>query len=72
MLISGADSKSLCYNIQKIGNIKPIYVPNKKEIIDILAPILIGEIFLLVQGAGDIDKIAKYLAKNKFKKIKRI
>lgn len=60
--IPGADSLSLCQKISNNGKITPIFLSDQNLITTILAEILSGNDIILVQGAGNIDKIAHRLA----------
>ena len=60
--IPGADSRSLCRTIRGRGKIDPILVPDAARVADMLAPVLTGNDLILVQGAGNIGKIARNLA----------
>lgn len=59
--IAGADSRSLCRTIRGRGKIDPIFVPDATQLSTMLAPLLSGNDLLLVQGAGNIGKIARQL-----------
>lgn len=56
--ISGADTKSVCKAIENNSNVNPIHITDKSSIayklLDIIEP---GDI-ILMQGAGDISKLA--------------
>ncbi|WP_052978982.1 UDP-N-acetylmuramate--L-alanine ligase, partial [Shigella sonnei] len=65
--IPGADSRSLCRTIRGRGKIDPILVPDPAQVAEMLAPVLIGNDLILVQGAGNIGKIARSLAEIKLK-----
>lgn len=60
--IPGADSRSLCRTIRGRGKIDPILVSDPEQVTDMLAPVLDGNDLILVQGAGNIGKIARQLA----------
>lgn len=62
--IAGADSRALCRAIRSRGKLDPIYVHDIEEIPAVLAPLLKNDDLILVQGAGNIGKVAKILAKN--------
>lgn len=62
--IPGADSRSLCRTIRGRGKIDPIFVPDAQQLNAMLAPVLTGNDLLLVQGAGNIGKIARNLAQS--------
>ena len=65
--IPGADSRSLCRTIRGRGKIDPILVPDPAQVAEMLAPVLTGNDLILVQGAGNIVKIARSLAEIKLK-----
>ena len=65
--IPGADSRSLCRTIRVRGKIDPILVPDPAQVAEMLAPVLTGNDLILVQGAGNIGKIARSLAEIKLK-----
>jgi len=65
--IPGADSRSLCRTIRGRGKIDPILVPDHAQVAAMLAPVLTGNDLILVQGAGNIGKIARSLAESKLK-----
>ena len=65
--IPGADSRSLCRTIRGRGKIDPILVSDPAQVADMLAPVLTGNDLILVQGAGNIGKIARSLAEIKLK-----
>ncbi|ALD15175.1 UDP-N-acetylmuramate--alanine ligase [Buchnera aphidicola (Aphis glycines)] len=57
-IISGADSKTLLKDIKKIKNMNVILIKNHKIILNLIAPYLNGNDIILIQGAGDIEKVA--------------
>lgn len=61
--IAGADSRSLCRTIRGRGKIDPIFVPDHASLPAALAAVLQPGDLVLTQGAGDIGKVAKNLAK---------
>jgi UDP-N-acetylmuramate--alanine ligase len=63
--IPGADSRSLCRTIRGRGKVDPILVPDAGQIAEILAPVLTGNDLILVQGAGNVGKVARNLAEIK-------
>ncbi|HBC5915346.1 TPA: UDP-N-acetylmuramate--L-alanine ligase [Proteus mirabilis] len=63
--ISGADSRSLCRTIRQRGKLDPIWVSDVENISSILAGVLTDNDLVLVQGAGNIGKIARRLAETK-------
>jgi UDP-N-acetylmuramate--alanine ligase len=63
--IPGADSRSLCRTIRGRGKVDPILVPDASQIADVLAPVLSGNDLILVQGAGNVGKVARNLAEFK-------
>lgn len=65
--IPGADSRSLCRTIRNRGKIDPILVSDPAQVATMLAPVLTGNDLILVQGAGNVGKIARYLSEIKLK-----
>ncbi len=63
--IPGADSRSLCRTIRGRGKVDPILVPDSAQAAEMLASVLTGNDLVLVQGAGNIGKIARHLAEIK-------
>lgn len=63
--IPGADSRSLCHTIRQRGKLDPIWVSDVENISSILAGVLTDNDLVLVQGAGNIGKIARRLAETK-------
>lgn len=62
--IPGADSRSLCRAIRSRGKVDPILVAEHDALPDALAPLLSGNDLVIVQGAGNIGKIARRLAES--------
>ncbi|OSM98456.1 UDP-N-acetylmuramate--L-alanine ligase [Lonsdalea populi] len=60
--IPGADSRSLCRTIRGRGKIDPIFVPDIETLPELLAPALQDGDLVMVQGAGNIGKLARRLA----------
>jgi UDP-N-acetylmuramate--L-alanine ligase (EC 6.3.2.8) len=60
--IPGADSRSLCRTIRGRGKVDPILVSDHAQVAEMLAPVLTGNDLVLVQGAGNVGKIARHLA----------
>ncbi|MDO6407751.1 MAG: UDP-N-acetylmuramate--L-alanine ligase [Pantoea sp.] len=60
--IPGADSRSLCRAIRGRGKVDPILVSEHDALPETLAPLLSGNDLVIVQGAGNIGKIARKLA----------
>jgi len=69
--IPGADSRSLCRTIRSRGKVDPILVAAHGDVPEILAPVLSGNDLILVQGAGNIGKIAKHLSEIKLQPQKK-
>ena len=69
--IPGADSRSLCRTIRARGKLDPILVSDIDEVPGILAPILDTNDLILVQGAGNIGKVARKLADQKLQAAKK-
>lgn len=63
--IPGADSRSLCRTIRNRGKLDPILVSDSDTVPEVLAQVLNGDDLILVQGAGNIGKIARKLAELK-------
>ncbi|MBD2780048.1 UDP-N-acetylmuramate--L-alanine ligase [Xenorhabdus sp. 42] len=63
--IPGADSRSLCRTIRSRGKLDPILVSDPEQISSILSQIMENNDLVLVQGAGNIGKIARNLAETK-------
>ncbi|WP_127959504.1 UDP-N-acetylmuramate--L-alanine ligase [Serratia microhaemolytica] len=63
--IAGADSRSLCRTIRNRGKLDPILITQAENISQELAQLLQGDDLILVQGAGNIGKIARNLAELK-------
>lgn len=68
--ISGGDSFSLYLDIKKLGKNYTDFISDHNLILDTLVPYLNGNDIILIQGAGNIDKIVhKFLIKNNKKVI---
>lgn len=65
--ILGVDSRALCRTIRGLGKLDPILVSDANSVPEILAQLLQHDDLLLVQGAGNISKIARKLAKVKLR-----
>ncbi len=63
--IAGADSRALCRTIRSRGQIDPILVSEPDQVADILSKVIQNNDLILVQGAGNIGKIARNLAESK-------
>jgi UDP-N-acetylmuramate--alanine ligase len=63
--IPGADSRSLCRTIRGRGKVDPILVSDHDAVLDMLAPKLSGNDLILVQGAGNVGRIARTLSELK-------
>ena len=63
--IPGADSRSLCRTIRGRGKVDPILVSDHDAVLEMLAPKLTGNDLILVQGAGNVGRIARKLADQK-------
>jgi len=55
----------LCRTIRSRGKVDPILVPDHDDVAAMLAPVLSGNDLVMVQGAGNIGKIARTLAEHK-------
>ncbi|WMY95972.1 MAG: UDP-N-acetylmuramate--L-alanine ligase [Arsenophonus sp.] len=60
--ISGKDSKSLCQTIRNRGKLNPIFIAEHAQINKTLASIIEDNDLIIIQGAGNIAKIAHHLA----------
>ena len=60
--IPGADSRALCRSIRGRGKVDPVLVPDHDALPEMLAPLLSGKDLILVQGAGNVGKVARKLA----------
>lgn len=60
--IPGADSRSLCQTIRNRGKLDPIFVVEHDQTSKTLARIIEDNDLILIQGAGNIGKIARNLA----------
>lgn len=69
--IPGADSRSLCRTIRARGKLDPILVSDIDAVPESLAPILEGGDLIMVQGAGNIGKVARKLADQKLQPVKK-
>jgi UDP-N-acetylmuramate--alanine ligase len=56
--IPGADAKSLCLGLRQRG-CSPVYVASPDEAIDLLPSIVEADDVILVQGAGNINRVAQ-------------
>ncbi|WP_261666974.1 UDP-N-acetylmuramate--L-alanine ligase [Erwinia mallotivora] len=63
--IPGADSRSLCRTIRGRGKVDPILVSDHDTVLEMLAPKLNGNDLILIQGAGNVGRIARKLADQK-------
>lgn len=68
MPIVGADARSLCRSIRGRGKIDPIFIPKVETLPSILANVIQAGDFVLTQGAGDVGKLAKKLARTQLDK----
>lgn len=62
--IAGADSRALCGSIRQRGQVEPIFIEDSAEIPSILEKVVESGDMLITQGAGDVNKISKSLAKH--------
>ena len=69
--IPGADSRSLCRTIRARGKLDPILVSDMDTVPESLAQILEGGDLVMVQGAGNIGKVARKLADQKLQPVKK-
>ena len=61
-IISNADGKTLCRAIRTRGQVDPIFVKNKDDLLNVLSGIVQVNDVLLTMGAGDVGKIASDLS----------
>lgn len=61
--IPGADSYALCRTIRSRSKLNPILVSDADSVLKILAQLLQDDDLVLVQGAGNVGKISRTLAK---------
>jgi UDP-N-acetylmuramate--alanine ligase len=69
--IPGADSRSLCRTIRARGKLDPILVSDIEAVPESLAQILEGDDLVLVQGAGNVGRVARKLADQKLQPVKK-
>lgn len=69
--IPGADSRSLCRTIRARGKLDPILVSDIDAVPENLSQILEGDDLVMVQGAGNIGKVARKLADQKLQPVKK-
>jgi len=69
--IPGADSRSLCRTIRARGKLDPILVSDIDAVPENLSQILEGGDLVMVQGAGNIGKVARKLADQKLQPVKK-
>jgi len=69
--IPGADSRSLCRTIRARGKLDPILVSDIDAVPETLSQILEGGDLVMVQGAGNIGKVARKLADQKLQPVKK-
>ncbi|WP_261979509.1 UDP-N-acetylmuramate--L-alanine ligase [Buchnera aphidicola] len=68
-IIVGADSKSLYRDIKKTKSINIVLIKNYKLILNSIVSCLNGNDIILIQGAGNIEKIANKIFVKKNKKV---
>ena len=64
-IIPGADGRALSGSIRRLGQLDPIFIPEKEELFTILDKVLQNDDILLFQGAGDIGRLAVQLLQGK-------
>ena len=69
--IPGADSRSLCRTIRSRGKLDPILVSDADTVPETLAGLLQADDLVLVQGAGNVGKVARKLAELKLQPQKK-
>lgn len=62
--IHGADSKSLCRAIRIRGEVDPVYVDKRDELLNMLERSIENDDIILILGAGDISSLAGELMSN--------
>lgn len=60
--INGADGRSLARSIRQRGQVEPMFVEDKAEVLALLPNVLQGGDLVIAQGAGDIGGLAIQLA----------
>ncbi|TGG92727.1 UDP-N-acetylmuramate--L-alanine ligase [Natronospirillum operosum] len=60
--IPGADGRSLARSIRQRGQVEPVFVADRNEVMTVLPNLLAGGDLLIAQGAGDIGALAIELA----------
>lgn len=60
-VIAGADSRSLCRAIRLRGQVDPVFIEDKTEVMDVLSGLIEDGDLLLTLGAGDIGTLSKQL-----------
>ena len=64
--IKDANSRSLCRSIRQLGQIDPIYIDDQATLFERLSSLLKPGDILLMQGAGDIGKLAEKISQQSF------
>ena len=59
--VAGADSKALCRAIRQRGSLDPVYAQDPDEAQMLLDKFLSEGDVLLVQGAGNVNRVSHYL-----------
>ena len=59
--IIGADGKALCQGIRQRANLIPVFAEDPDEALTILHGIVESDDLLLVQGAGNVNRISNVL-----------
>jgi UDP-N-acetylmuramate--alanine ligase len=59
--IAGADGKSLCQGIRQRANLIPVFAEDPDEAIGILNDMVLDDDVVLVQGAGNVNRISNVL-----------
>jgi len=60
--IAGADSRSLCRSIRRIGNKEPIFVASATTLPHALSQVIKEGDIVITQGAGNIGAVVKILS----------
>jgi UDP-N-acetylmuramate--alanine ligase len=60
--IPGADGKSLSQGIRQRGSVLPVFAADPEEALGVLAGLVEENDVLLVQGAGNVNRISEFLA----------
>jgi len=59
--LEGADARALCGGIRERGQLQPVYAESPEEALTLLPGLLEDDDVLLVQGAGNVNRISRAL-----------